>query len=192
MAKRFKNLEAALTYLRPTSGSADGVAPDAPAGTALAQYQLFAANKIDIDYPRSSASLPGEINVITIKPFALPAADTTTLKTSLSNRAQGQFATFGLTDAELGIDLTLNATDKDVTGFIPAKAICRNVTGTTTSTKDSKITGLPYKTKANASYTFPIGRTTTNATWGLQKEFIISQVALATGNKSVTFKPEKY
>jgi hypothetical protein len=192
MVKRFNNLDAALKYLRPTGAGEGTVIPDAPTGTPLKKYQDYKAGKVNLDYPRAAASLPGEINIIAIKPFALPSADTTTIRTTLSNRAQGQFSTFGLTDAELGLDLTLQDTDKEVAGFIPAKAICRNITGTTASTRTSKLTGLPYKSKADASYTFPIGRTTTNPTWGQQKAFVIAQVSASSGNKSVSFKSEKY
>ncbi|MTJ56022.1 hypothetical protein FJR38_26915 [Anabaena sp. UHCC 0253] len=192
MAKRFNNLDAALKYLRPTSADEATPTPDAPAGTPLRNYQQYKAKQKKISYVRDAASKPGEIDVVVVKPFALLPTDTTALRTVISARAVGQYGTFGLTEAELGVDTTLQNTDKEAVGFIPAKAICRNVTGTTTSAKVSKVTGESYKTKANASYTFPVGRTTANPSWGQQKAFILSQVAASAGNKSVTFKPEKY
>ncbi|MFM6223169.1 MAG: hypothetical protein ACKPDM_22965, partial [Dolichospermum sp.] len=73
-----------------------------------------------------------------------------------------------------------------------AKAVCRNITGTTTTTVTSKLTKRPYKTKANVSFTFPFGRTTSNPTLGQQQADIIAAVAASGGNKSVTFLPEKY
>jgi len=192
MSKRFKNLESALKYLRPTSAAEGSEIPDAPAGTPLKKFQDYKAGKVDLDYPRATASLPGEINIVVVKPFALAVADTTKVRTKLSNRSQSNFSDYGLTDEELGVDLTLQDTDKEAIGFSPAKAICRNVTGTTASSKTSKVTGLPYKSKTNTSHTFVTGRTTDRPSWAEQKAFIISQVSAATGNKSVTFKPEKY
>lgn len=192
MVKRFNNLDAALKYLRPATAAEGDEIPDAPAGTPLKKYQDYKAGKVDLDYPRAAASLPGEFNIIALKPFALPAANTDAYRTTISNRSAGQYALFGLTDTELGIDETLQETDKETIGYIPAKAICRNITGTTASSKTSKLTGIPYKSKTNASYTFPVGRTSGNATWSEQKALIIANVAAAAGNKSVTFKPEKF
>lgn len=191
MGKRFNNLDAALKYLRPTTAAEGDEIPDAPAGTPLKKFQDYKAGKVDLDYPRAAASLPGEFNIIALKPFSLPA-DADAYRTTISDRAAGQYSLFGLTDTELGIDETLQETDKEAIGYIPAKAICRNITGTTASSKTSKLTGLSYKTKANASYTFPIGRTSANATWSEQKALVVANVAAATGNKSVNFKPEKF
>lgn len=192
MGRRFNNLDAGLRYLRPVGSDPDAIVPDAPTGTALRKYQEYKAGKVNIDYPRAAGSLPGELNIIVLKPFGLPAADTGNYRTSISNRSAGQYSTFGLTALELGIDTTLQDTDKDAAGYIPAKAICRNITGTTASSKTSKVTGLPYKSKTNASYTFPVGRTTGNPSWSEQKAVIIAAVSAATGNKSVTFKPERF
>ena len=121
MVKRFNNLDAALKYLRPTGATEGTPVPDAPAGTPLAKYQDYKAGKVDLDYPRASGSLPGEINIVVVKPFALPSADTTALRTTLSGRSQGQFSTYGLTDAELGIDITLQDTDKEVAALFRLK-----------------------------------------------------------------------
>ncbi|AFZ56912.1 hypothetical protein H6G54_12085 [Anabaena cylindrica FACHB-243] len=192
MAKRFNNLQAALTFLR-TPGAAEGAEiPDAPAGTVLKKFQDYKAGKVDLDYPRSTGSLPGETIIIAIKPFGLPAADTDAYKSSVSTRSSGEYATFGLSETVLGIDATPQAGDIDATGYVPAKAICRNITGTTASTKTSKLTGLPYKSKSNASYTFPVGRTSTNPSWSEQKAAILTAVNAATGNKSASFKSEKF
>lgn len=191
MAKRFNNLDAALKYLRPASSGEDGVVPDAPTGTPLRKYQDWKAGKIDIDYPRSASSNPGSIEKIAIKPFALPAASTVEYVTTISARAQGQYALFTLSVAELGID----APDPDdiiAKGYKPAKASCRNITGTTATSVTSKLTGIPYKTKADVAYVFPFGRTTGNPTYSEQKAAILAAVTAASGNKSVSFIPEKF
>ncbi|MFM8009038.1 MAG: hypothetical protein ACKO86_29900 [Dolichospermum sp.] len=192
MTKRFNNLDAALKLLRNPGAGPDDEAPDAPTGSALREYQIYKQQKRAITYTRAASSKPGSLKVVVIKPFALPAADATTIRIDLSERAESNFATFGLTAAELGIDTTLNNNDKLIVGFLPAKAVCRNITGTTTTTVTSKLTKRPYRTKANVSFTFPFGRTTASPTFGQAKAEIISSVAGSAGNKSVTFHPEKY
>lgn len=191
MAKRFNNLDAALRYLRPPASGDDGVVPDAPIGTPLRKYQDWKAGKVDIDYPRAASSNPGSFDRIGIKPFALPAASTVEYVTTVSVRAQGQYALFGLSVAELGIEVP-DVDDLVAKGYKPAKASCKNITGTTATTATSKLTGIPYKAKADASYSFPFGRTSGNPTYSDQKAAIIAAVAAAAGNKSVSFTPEKF
>lgn len=191
MVKRFNNLNAALKYLRPTTSTEDGVVPDAPAGTPLKKYQDWKAGKVDIDYTRAASSNPGRIVKVSILPFALPAADTNEYVVPMSNRAQGQYALFGLSAAALGIAAVDN-NDVRARGFQPAKAACKNVTGTISTTVTSKLTGIPYKTKADAGYTFPFGRTATQATYSDQKSAILALVVAAGETKSVSFQPERF
>jgi hypothetical protein len=191
MAKRFNNLDAALKYLRPASSGSDGVIPDAPAGTPLKKYQDWKAGKVDIDYPRTASSNPGKINKISVKPFALPAASTDEYVTVISNRAQTQYALFGLAAATLGIEAPDN-NDVVAKGYKPAKASCRNITGTTATSTTSKLTGIPYKSKADVAYVFPFGRTTGNPSYSEQKVAILALVIAASGTKSVSFIPEKF
>jgi len=191
MAKRFNNLDAALKYLRPASSGQDGVVPDAPAGTPLKKYQDWKAGKVDIDYPRSASSNPGRFEKIGIKPFALPAASTVEYVTTISARAQGQYALFGLGASALGIEVP-DSDDIVAVGYKPAKASCRNITGTTATSVTSKLTGIPYKTKADTAYIFPFGRITANATYSEQKAAILALVIAAAGTKSVSFVPEKF
>ncbi|MFM6916222.1 MAG: hypothetical protein ACKPKT_01375 [Dolichospermum sp.] len=192
MTKRFNNLDAALKLLRVPGAAPDVEAPDAPTGSALREYQIYKQQKRALTYPRANTSKPGSLEIVAIKPFALPSTDTTTIRIDLSLRAQNALATFGLSIGELGIDTTLNDSDKTIFGFRPAKAICRNITGTTDITVTSKLTKRPYKTKSKASFTFPFGRTTSNPTLGQQQADIISAVAASGGNKSVTFLAERY
>ncbi len=191
MVKRFNNLDAALKYLRPASAGEDGVVPDAPAGTPLKKYQDWKAGKVDIDYPRAASSNPGRLVSISIKPFALPAASTDEYVTTISNRAQGQYALFGLAAASLGI-AEVDNNDIRAIGFKPAKAACRNVTGTTATTVTSKLTGIPYKTKTDVAYTFPFGAITAQPSYSDQKAAILALVAGAGETKSVSFTPEKF
>lgn len=192
MPKRFNNLNAGLKLLRSPTAGPDDIAPDAPSGTILREYQLYKGDKKAITYVRAANSRPGNLKVVAVKPLSLPAADTTTVRIDFSARAETGLSLFGLTLAEIGVDATLNATDKDVAGFKPAKAICRNTTGTSATTAVSKITKRPYKTKANASYTIPLGRTDTNPTWGQMKAFVLGQVTAAGESRSVTFDSEVY
>lgn len=191
MAKRFNNLDAALRYLRPASSGEDGVVPDAPAGTPLKKYQDWKAGKVDIDYPRSASSNPGKFEKISIKPFALPAASTIEYVSTISGRAQGQYALFGLDVAKLGIEVP-DSDDVVAVGYKPAKASCRNITGTTGISVTSKLTGIPYKTKPDTAYIFPFGRITAQPSYSDQKAAILALVAAAAGNKSVSFIPEKF
>jgi hypothetical protein len=191
MSKRFNNLDAALKYLRPASAGSDGVVPDAPAGTPLKKYQDWKAGKVDIDYPRAASSNPGKLEVISVKPFALPSASTAEYITTISARAQGQYALFGFAAASLGIEAPDND-DIRANGYKPAKASCRNITGTTATSVTSKLTGIPYKTKADVAYTFPFGRTAGNPTYSEQKAALFALVAAASGTKSVSFTPERF
>jgi hypothetical protein len=194
MAKRFNNLDAALRYLRPASAGEDGVVPDAPAGTPLRKYQDWKAGKVDIDYPRAASSNPGRLNRISVKPFALAAASTAEYGTVISNRAASQYTLFGLTVAELGIEDPDND-DVIAKGYRPAKAACRNTTGTTATARPSKIIGVSYKRKASVGYNFPFGRTTGNPTYAEQKAAILASVVGASADnavKSVSFTPERF
>ena len=193
MPKRFNNLQAALKFLK-TPGAAEGSpVPDAPAGTVLRKFQDYKAGKVDLDYPRASASLPGSLNLVKIKPFGYPAADTTSAIVEISNRSAGQYSTVGLSEAALGIAQLAPSGETAIklAGFKPAKAVARNVTGTTAQSKTSKLTGLPYKSKASASYTFPLGRTTSNPSFSEQKGAIIALIE-QTPSRSVSFVPEKF
>lgn len=193
MPKRFNNLQAALRFLKTPGAPEGSEVPDAPAGTVLRKFQDYKAGKVDLDYPRASASLPGSLNLVKIKPFGYPAADTTSVIVEISNRSSGQFSTVGLSEAALGIAALAQSGETAIklVGFKPAKAVARNVTGTTPQTKTSKLTGLPYKSKASASYTFPIGRTTSNPSFSEQKGAIIALIE-ATPSRSVSFVPEKF
>lgn len=195
MPRRFNNLDAALKYLRPTGANENTEIPDAPANSQLRFYQDFKAGKRLIKYTREAGSNPGDIKPVALKPFALPSADTSKFLVGASNRALTNFTAAGIAATDLNIDTTPEGLNdvQEVIGFTPARAIIKNVTGTTGSPKTSKITGDSYKSKANDSYTFPFGRGTgDNVVYSQVKGAIAAAVAGATGNKGVSFKAEIY
>lgn len=194
MARRFNNLDAALKYLRPKGASETTEIPDAPANSQLRSYQDYKAGKRLITYPRANTSNPGDIKAASLKPFALPAADTDNFLVEISGRAINNFSAAGLTAANLNIDTTPEGTAnlKRVIGFTPARATVKNITATTATTKTSKITGDTYKSKAASSYTFPFGRGTASPSYSQAKDIIVSAVSGSAGNKGVSFKPEIY
>ncbi|PHJ62793.1 hypothetical protein VF14_26870 [Nostoc linckia z18] len=194
MGKRFNNLNAALKYLRPPGANDTTEIPDAPSGSQLRQFQDYKAGKRMITYTRSTTSNPGDIAAAALKPFALPAANTNSFLVDISQRAITNFTAAGLSAAELNIDTTPEGITNltKVNGFTPARATVKNVTGTTATTKTSKITGDTYKSKAGASYTYPFGRSTDDPSYSEVKAAIAAAVAAASGNKGVSFKPEIY
>lgn len=195
MPKRFNNLDAALKYLRPPGATEGTAVPDAPANTQLLKYQEYKAGKTIISYTRSATSNPGGLQGAALKPFALATADTTQFLVQVSERAITNISAAGVTATVLNIDTTPSgiADLKTVNGFTPARAVVKDVTGTTATTETSKITGDTYKKKAAASYTFPFGRADTgNVTYAAVKGAIAAAVAGSAGNKGVSFKPEIY
>jgi hypothetical protein len=194
MGRRFNNLDAALKYLRPPGATEEAEIPDAPAGTQLRQYQDFKAGKRVVSYTRAAASLPGNIDAVSLLPFALPTTNTTRYLVDCSFRSIQGLSNTGLTVENLNIDPTPDesANLTKLVGFTPARAVVKNVTGTTASPKTSKITGDAYKAKAGASYTLPFGRSTDKPSYSQVKGEIVAAVANATGNKGVSFKPENY
>ena len=182
-----------MKYLRPLSGGENATVPDAPTGTALKKFQDYQSGKVKIEYTRSNSSKPGEILDIALRPFAFPAADDRTILTTISARAKSNIGTFELQLAQLGLDETPEVTAIEMAGFQPARAICKHTTGTTPGSPiSSKITGQSYRTKAGVTYTFPIGRTTNEPTWGEQKSAIATKIEALSGNKSVSFKSEVF
>ena len=192
MSRRFKNLKRALRSLRSPTSSESSVTPDAPAGSILREYQLYASDKKQVTYTRDASSFPGNEKVISLRPFALAAASTVEIEATISSRSLSNLSLFGLSKDKLGFTDPRSGTALESTGFRPAKAICRNITGTSSVPTPSKITGEKYGKKTSANYTFPVGRTTTNQSWYEQKAAILASVAGSGGNKSVSFKHEVY
>ena len=190
MPKRFNNLDAALKYLRSTSATEDAATPDAPAGSQLRQYQDFKAGKIKVTYTRATNSNQIAIDNVALLPFANGSASTDKYIVPISRRALNAVTTAGLTLDILNIATTLTGADI-ISGFTPARATVRNVTGTDPTPQDSKITGAPYKKRGDSkSYTFPFGTKTTNGTYAEVRGAIIAGAADPGTNRSVSFKNE--
>lgn len=191
MSKRFKNLEAALKYLRtPGAGGQNGTPPNAPVGTQLAEYQEYRAGKKVITYTRANDSKPGQLDEVKILPFAEPAASTALLFVPFSRRAQTNMTQSGVTAAALNHRTAGDA--NEAKGFTPARATVSIVgTGEGTPTP-SKITGRSYKKKNVNTFTFPFGQGEGEKVAAkVVKADIITAVSTGGTNRSVSFKPER-
>lgn len=189
MPKRFNNLDAALKYLRSTGATEDAIAPDAPTGTQLRRYQDFKAGKLKVTYTRATSSNQIALDPVALKPFADPAASTDKFIVDVSRRSKNNIAAAGVTLDLLNISETLTDASK-IFGFTPARVTIRNVTGTGTALKDSKITGAPYKTKGTAaSYTFPFGSQASGGSYSEIRGAIIAAIS-DDANRSASFQSE--
>lgn len=195
MAKRFKSLRTALKALRLVGAAPDSIAPEAPAGTQLRQFQQYKAEQIKVSYgKRDTASKPGELVLIGIKPFGAAQADVNIYRSSIATRsnAEDKLTLFGLTKEILGIETYDKDTTFDAAGFVSAKAICRSVGATGADPVESQITGAKYYKTAAVSYTFPFGKVTARPSVAQQKAEILATVNAKEGKKKVSFKPEKF
>jgi hypothetical protein len=189
MPKRFNNLDAALKYLRSTSADSDDIAPDAPAGTQLRRYQDFKSGKIKVEYAREGTSNQIALDPVALLPFSNPASSTDKFIVQMSRRSKNNVGAAGVTLDLLNVSETLTDAEK-IYGFTPARVTIRNISGTATTSKDSKITGAPYKVKGDAaSYTFPFGSQATAGSYSEIRGAIIAAIS-DDGNRSASFKPE--
>ena len=194
MAKRFNNLKAALKLLRPLSGTGDAV--DLADTSALGFFQAVQAGKKSVEYgDRPEGSEPGTLLLYSLVPFATPVNTAPKVKTYLSKRSETGFATAGIVAADANISKTAEDVGAavELVGFIAAKAVIR-VSGTTSATKTSKLTGQKYKTKGGSSYSYPIGFGVGETAKGFKdvKEAIATKVKLNNTTRSVSFTPEIY
>ncbi len=192
--KRFSRYEFALKSLRPkgTDADANPVVPDAPANTALREFQLFASGKKTINIIRTAASLQGSIVEAVIQPFGLPSTENNKINVSLSARARDGAGALSLSLTD-NLNHLVGGSGRDFPGFQPAKVIIKN-TGTTPSSPVSQITGQEYKTKKGPNYTYPFGAgATTDEAFELEaREKIFTAVATALPRAGITFKSESF
>ena len=186
-------MKAALKLLRPLSGT--GIAIDLADTSALGFFQAVQAGKKAVEYgDRPEGSEPGELLLYSLVPFATPVNTAPKVKTYLSKRSESGIGTAGITVADANISKTPAdvAAAVELVGFIAAKAVIR-VSGTTTTTKTSKLTGQKYKTKGGSSYSYPIGFGVGETAKGFKdvKEAIATKVN-TNPNRSVSFTPEIY
>lgn len=192
--KRFSRYEFALKSLRPkgTDADANPIVPDAPANTALREFQLFAAGKKTINIERSAASLQGSISQAVIQPFGLPSIATNKINVAISARAVGGAGALSLSLTE-NLNHLVGGAGRDFPGFQPAKVIVKNA-GTVVSSPISQITGQEYKIKKGPTYTYPFGAgATTEEAFELDaREKIFGIISTALPRAGVTFKSEGF
>lgn len=193
MPKRFNNLKAALSYLKPATGT--GTAAEPPATSQLKKFKDFYTRAAEVNYTRAPASRPGKILETTVLPFSV-SYDSDRAVVPISQRARDAISTVGLTQATLGIrDRT--ADDIDYDNFTPAKAIViRSGTPSTTGTP-SQITGRNYKKSNNTTFVLPYGQggatgATSQEIVHVKQAAITTAVATAASGRKVRFTPEKY
>ncbi len=188
MPKRFNNLEAALKYLNPKGSDGDSTS-EAPAGSQLRFYQDWRSGKRAVEYgDRDAGSKPGDLKRVGIKPFALTSASTDVYVVDLSTRAESNLSAAGVTKAGLGIEDDVSDGTQALR-FKPAKIIVA-VLATGTTNAESKLTGRKYKKRNASSYTFPMGRTTSNATYAAAKFELLSNATAS--NRVISFTPEVF
>jgi hypothetical protein len=186
MAKRFSKLQRALETLRTPTG--EGVVPDAPAGTILANYQDYRKGAVVIKYPRSASSLPEELIVSTVLPFFYGGVATSGAIVKFSKRASEASAADGIQQScnLLAVDPETHSYKRK---FIPAKVTAFVGTGSETE-ETSKITGAKYSKRGGQSYTFPYGASVAEATESQVRKDILTGVGSAE-NISLSFRSEK-
>lgn len=188
MAKRFRTLRNALTYLQSTT--AEGTPVAAPAGSQLKEFQDWYSKQRVITYTRDAASKPGQLDEVAIKPFGVLSTSTTMALVDYSKRAKDGVSTAGVTAALKHAANTTGASK--IIGFEPARAVITVVgTGNGTPT-DSKITGRKYNKKSNNSYTYPFGQGTAAADASYESRRLDFLTAVANSTKTVSFRPEVF
>lgn len=164
-------------------------------GAALEKYKAYRAGSSETTYTRAADSLPGTLSILYLRPFGVGADDI--YETHGSKRALDR-----KTDLIANPSLfqhkpapTGNARPITNNDFRPAKAIITKA-GTGSTTKTSKVTGLPYKAKTGAAtYTIPFGATGTELEtaryWPACQE-IKTSVEAKDPDYGVTFTPEYF
>ena len=187
MGKRFSRLEAALKYIRTGQGV---TAVDAPAGSALREYQDWKAGRRVINYTRDPNSNPDKILQVSINPFGYAVDAANLAICPFSQRARNSSVGTALIGAA-NVTIGTPAGAQDLKGFIPAKATIFAGTGSTGGTEEpSEITGLRYKKKPGASYTVPYGA----APGKIQESEVRKDIRTAiagVANATVSFKSER-
>lgn len=187
MGKRFKNLEAALRYVKNAAGTGE---PNVPANTPLDEYYKYKKEEKVLQYTRRDESKPGELLNVAVRPFAFDPDDEEIYIVDFSKRVSDETRVSALVTAS---NLTTTIPDEAtiVRGFVPAK--CTVSFPNDTLDRDdvpSQITGIPYNKVGKESYTFPYG---SNA-GGAREQLIRSDIRRAlpaTANGILQFKSEK-
>jgi len=195
MAKRFSRLKFAVKML-------EGTTP--PAGSALANFQLFqAGNPEYTPKPGAGALEPRGGSIVRgVSPFGKPigTANANSEKVAISGRAFTQVTALGLDATGTGANnLNLLETFNNAGSFEAAKIIVFvGASGSGDPTR-STITRLSYKKRVGNSYTYPFGATGTAPNDHEQTKATALAVAIAAkdagdaaNSYSCTFKPERF
>lgn len=164
-------------------------------GTALDKYKAYRAGSAETTYTRAADSLPGTLSILYLRPFGGDAGDI--YMTQGSKRAIDKkdelIANGSLFQHKT--KPTGNEQAKESDSFRPAKAIITKA-GSGTTTKTSKVTGLPYKAKTGAAtYTIPFGASGTEAATARYYPACLGikeSVEAKDPDYGVTFQPEYF
>lgn len=163
-------------------------------GSPLARYMDYASGKTIVEYDRSESSNPGGYAYIKICPFGTEVGEI--YQVPMSKRTSDNLS--NLINAVTSFNHQVTA-DTDVvninSNLEPAKAII-NVSGSGTTLKTSKITGMKYTQETgSASYTVPFGG---DKAAGDDRIFLNVAKAIKAGVKeknaeyTASFKPERW
>lgn len=189
MVKRFSDLDKALRYCRTGTGANAVSAP--PTGSPLEQYQRYKNGSLRPTYTRQAASNPGRLIDAVINPFGTTLNQTSLVTVPFSERAQSNAPGNGLINA-CGHEGTVpDPRPQTPNGFIPAK-VTIFVPSSSTGTGTSQITGLQYRKRNGASYTYPYGQKTGADRENAVRSDILTALGGASFAGTVTFNSEEF
>ena len=194
-SKRYKAIKRALELARPRSATGDPTgAPVVDANSALAKYQKYKAGETQITIERTPASKPGSLKQISILPFAVKASSgTAKYICTVSQRVLDTTALATVIEAANHAASVDPEVDKDVMGFVPAKAFISliNTTQSSTDAKASQITGIKYDPISKDAYVLPFGASTTDGYLEAKGKILIAANAITAKVPKVRFKNEE-
>lgn len=168
MARRFSRLEA-VRLLTP----------------AAQRYQAWEDARSTRQPQVGTGTARGTSSRITLTPFGFDPGTGTKVITKVSERANN------LLSGALGshITATIAAADQSRPGFIPARIVVFQGTGSTV-VRTSEITGLPYLRRNGTSYTHAFGAATATEKEIEALNDITTAILAQNQNRTVSYKPE--
>lgn len=190
MAKRFSDLDKALRYIRVGEGQNARSVP--PAGSPLETYQKYKKGDLIVEYPRTGTdSNPGNIITAVINPFAVPAGPDNLTIVAFSDRARREVPGSNLLTACKHTTPLPDPLPEARAGFIPAK-VTIFVPEEGTSPKTSKLTGIDYRKRNGASYTYPYGKSTGTPNESQVRSDILTALGGNAFEGTASFQSENY
>lgn len=192
MAKRFKSLKRALVLIRKTTDTGNFVEP--PSGSALDEYVQYRKMEKVLKYPRDTSSKQEAMIPVAVRPFGYTSAVDSAaeaVRCSISQRTLTSGTPNGVKAKCNILEAAADIPTRKTMGFVPAKATVKKSTASSETPK-SQITGLEYRKKNTASFTFPYGqKSTTTAEIEVRNEILGVVKGLGVGF-SVGFNSEEY